>query len=205
VRGVRRAEAVLRLGRVETASVLPEVCERCGFRGGTVSPRDAVVALRSFPRRYRERVETIRRSGGGDQLMGCRLLPSRWSVVEYLGHVRDAFHVVADRLDRVLVSDHPALGALPAETPSPDRQAPPEALLADLATAADRLARLAADVRGEDWWRSGVLRDTPVTALELLRAAVHEGAHHLRDIDDVLAETRVVAPGAATENAPPSR
>jgi hypothetical protein len=45
-------------------------------------------------------------------------------------------------------------------------------------------------VRADDWTRKGLLPGGPRDALTLARDGVHEGAHHLRDVQRVLDAVR---------------
>ncbi len=74
----------------------------------------------------------------------------------------------ADDLYRVLVEDQPILRTRPSDVP------------AALDTAAERLALVIDRATGDDWKRTGSRAGTPVTALDIAREAVHEGAHQLR-------------------------
>ena len=58
----------------------------------------------------------------------------------------------------------------------------------DLACA--ELGSILADVLPDDWTRTGVVGGVEKDALTLARDGVHEGAHHLRDVQRVLAAVR---------------
>lgn len=58
----------------------------------------------------------------------------------------------------------------------------------DLACA--ELASVVDDVRPDDWTRTGLVDGTEKDALTVARDGVHEGAHHLRDVQGVLAAVR---------------
>ena len=64
-------------------------------------------------------------------------------------------------------------------------------VLERLGTAAERLAQTISRVDARDWTRRGRLADgREVTALEVMHHAVHEGFHHLRETEQVLARLR---------------
>jgi hypothetical protein len=141
-------------------------CAQCGFEASTVSPADAVVALRSFPRRFRELVPK------DDDPVVLRTLQT------HAGQAAAAITALGEDLRRVLVSDDVSLA-------SDDGVATAPLPAGDLSTAIDRLAAAAtgvADVAehqpAEAWQRSS----GPVRAIDLLRDAVHAGVHHLRAV-----------------------
>jgi len=172
-------------------------CGVCGFRGSTLGPGDAIVAIRSFPRRYRAGFGVI--SGddfeGGDvnDVLTRRPQPDSWSALELAGHVRDVFHAKEKRLRRVHLEHEPMIGEEQEIPPSGVDDQGPEAVLSALQYNAEQLARVAEGISGKDWARTGTRRDETVTALDLLREAVHEGSHRLRDLDRALRAARVTA------------
>jgi hypothetical protein len=165
-------------------------CPVCGFWPSTVTPKDAAVALRSFRRRYAERVETMAQHVDDDgELVD--------SVVRHVAHAADALRVHEERLRKVLHTDAPVLdGTSRAPVERPQEAVDLSAALRQLEAAADHLADVVDSVPPDDWSRKGVLHGEPVTALDLVRAAVHEGVHHLRAIDELLegAGVQVEAP-----------
>ena len=156
------------------------LCPVCGFRSSTVSPIDAAVALRSFPRRYRERIAAIARltDDGGDLLdRGVR----------HVTRAADALRAYEKHLRKILQTDRPVLDdASSAPETHREETLDPSAALRRLEAAADDLADDVDEVPPGDWVRTGVLNGEPVTALDLVRAALHEGVHHLRAIDGLL-------------------
>ncbi len=164
-------------------------CPECGF-DGSVSPSDAAVALRSFPRRYRavltlpddnEAFDPLRRPGADG-----------WSAVAHAWWAALAFDAATEALHQVLIHDHPDVSEpaiMPASPPPVDD--PNDAVLDRLTRAAEGLAVAIDNARsGSDQWnRTGRLRDgSEVSALDLVRTAVHQGVHHLRAIEKVLKE-----------------
>jgi hypothetical protein len=144
-------------------------CPECGFEAATVSPGDAVVALRSYPRRYRE-VAGPRPDEGDDT--GRR----RWeAVMTEAGQAAGAIAALTEALRRVLIGDHPALDT-PAAAPAGDPATALDRL--DAATAA--AAAAAEHQPGDAWARTGSRAGSDVSAADLLREAVHAGIHHLR-------------------------
>ena len=160
-------------------------CGECGFVPDGVTPRDAFVAVRSFPRRWRE---LLAPDGFlDDHVISYRPSPEEWSALHHAGHLADALRTAANRLARVRTADRPLLAEVPGQQSLPvEDDGSVEMVLTRMA---DSCARLAAEIDKtgpDDWQRVGMRRREEVSAIDLAREAVHEGAHHLRDAERVL-------------------
>ena len=166
-------------------------CARCGFEARTVSPADALAAIRSFPRRYRRQLQdALLDLDFGDRIITTRPNGS-WSALELTAHVRDALHVFEKRMQRIVQEDAPSLADAELEVPpTTAHDQGVELVLATLLSTSDEFARAASRVSGDDWIRKGTLGGADVSALDVLREAVHDGAHHLRDLENVLTAAR---------------
>lgn len=130
-----------------------------------------------------------------DDVLRRRPQPDVWSALEYAAHARDAIAVNGWAMAKVLTEDHPVL-----EWPGGDDAAVPVSEAPDAKTALDVLAanaeRVAARAERTDAgdWRRPVTvrggRDEELDALWFLHHAVHEGYHHLRDVERVLQSVR---------------
>lgn len=155
---------------------------------GTLSPADAAVALRSFPRRYREAV---------DDAQAVR--PDLEVTAAAAGHRAPLVVVVAattvlDRLrqgvERALTDAGPALepslldrSALES-TSGLTGQLPRtmDAALEGLVEVTTRFADLAQHTPLREWDRGGLIGQTPVIALDLLKDAVAAGRSYLDEL-----------------------
>ncbi len=170
------------------------VCPECGVDYDTISPSDAVVALRSFPRRYRAALTTFEDDEGDPEAaIRRRPAPDTWSALEYTGHVTDLFDTIDESIRRMLVENRPELGFWDPDQRAAERRygeqdagAVLESLRAVATRMADRLERVVAD----DWTRTGVFPWGERDVLTMARNAVHEGAHHLRDVERGLQQVR---------------
>jgi hypothetical protein len=168
------------------------VCDECGLDYDTVAPGDMPVAIRSFPRRYRELFDQV---DGDDreEVLHRRPEPGVWSAIEYTAHVAEGFDEFADTFGRWLSEDHPTF-----DFPDPDEQAEQgafnerssEQVLGHLATAAERLAGVLERIGADDWSRTAEFEWGERDLLTMARNAVHEGAHHRRDVERGLAGAR---------------
>jgi PIN domain nuclease of toxin-antitoxin system len=169
------------------------VCPECGLDYSTISPGDALVAVRSFPRRYRALLTTLEQEEGPDSVLHRRPDPGTWSAVEYTAHLADVLDDLATSIRRVMVEDRPRVRAWDADQRAAEQryaEQDSEQALAALDAACARLARVLDDVDPGDWNRAGTLDWGERDALTLARDAVHEGAHHLRDLERGLRAVR---------------
>ena len=139
-----------------------------------LAPDDAVAALRSYPRRFREVLTSV----DPDELPA--------EAIEHADHVARALALLGEALRQVLIQDGPTL--LPAVPDDSARQwafeAPPsvEDALAFLSMESNALADVIADVPSDAWTRAGTVAGSgqEMTALDIAREAVRTGAEHLR-------------------------
>lgn len=179
----------MRLGTAPYGSgvaLLPDRCPTCGIQAATIKPGDAAAAVRSYPRRYR--LLLVRPDDDeGAGVVTRRPSPGEWSAMEHGAHVADVTAAVADAVERIQRHDEPEITV---ETAPPQPRSVDE-VLDRLAGASERLASAIDGIKGRDWQRAGLLpTGERVTALELVRHAVHTGAHHRREIERVMAAVR---------------
>lgn len=162
----------------------------------SVWPRDAAVALRSYPRRFRALLASIGEDERPDDL-AHRPGAGGWSALDHAADVAATCRLVADAVRRVVTADRPdvpAAAAGGADRPSPavGGQRTTEGVLGDLASSTQALADLAEEVPADDWRRTGVVEGEgrEVGALDLLREAVRTGHVRLREAQQVLSEVR---------------
>ncbi|MBI2705671.1 MAG: hypothetical protein HYX32_10340 [Actinobacteria bacterium] len=156
-----------------------------------LSARDAIVALKSYPRRFAESIEPINDDNveafasrpGPD---GQSALDIAWSTAQTLADFRES-------LREVLVETDPELATLaqPSTLPS---VAPPTmaATIGSLRREADALAEAIGHVDANSWKRTGTIAATgrTVTALDVVRDAVRIGSDNLRRADAAMAAAR---------------
>ena len=167
-------------------SDLTERCPVCGIDPRSINPADAGAAVRSFPRRYR--ILLVRpddEEGAG--VVTRRPTPEGWSALEHAAHVADVARAVANALGAVRIHDDPPVDI----RVGPPGQAPVDDVVDRLASDFQRLASVMDGFEGSEWQRTGRLPSgQQVTAIDLVRHAVHVGAHHRREIDRVMAKVR---------------
>ncbi len=154
---------------------------------------DAVSAIADLPDAVREVVCAI-----PPKVRQVRPGPGVWSVAEYVCHLRDVYVSFTIRLHRVRTERQPALEPL-----FNDLRARRFGYNdCDVAATLDELAAAAAGFREEvtrtaehDWDRVATrLPGEQRTARWLVRQAMHEGVHHLGDIQRIGKTLRATAP-----------
>jgi hypothetical protein len=80
-------------------------CDACGFDADRASVPDSIVALKTFPRRWRAAFALLDRED--DDVLRRRPTPTVWSALEYLAHTRDSVAVNGWGMAQILTKDHP--------------------------------------------------------------------------------------------------
>ena len=175
------------------------VCPECGLDYDTVKPLDAIAAVRSFPRRYRAALTQFGQDEDADSILRRRPEPGVWSALEYAAHAADIIDHLAPAIRRMTVEDRPVLtswdpderaaaGAYNETAPYNERSLP--RVISDMETATADMAATLETVEADEWARTGRFDFGERDVLTTARNAVHEGSHHLRDIERVLSQVR---------------
>jgi hypothetical protein len=165
------------------------VCVWCGVSYQAVDVAAAVAGIRLVPDAVATRVAAL-----PDGALRRRPEPGVWSVLEYAAHLRDVYATFLVRLHRARREDHPVLDPMFADLRAERlryNDLPADAVLAELALYAEGFCDEVADTAHDDWGRLvRRLRGEDRTALWLVRQAMHEGVHHVRDIDRIASLVR---------------
>jgi hypothetical protein len=120
-----------------------------------------------------------------------RVVPDRWSALEYGCHVRDVLRLYNYRLELMLVKDDPAFPDWDQDaTAVADRYSgqQPLTVAAGLGQAAEAIAARFATVTGEQWQRTGTRGDGAAFTVETFaRYFIHDPIHHLYDVAGIRA------------------
>lgn len=158
-------------------------------------PPDALAALRSYPRRFRNEVASFEGDDDVEEL-AARIGPKGESAIQIISDVARTWTVLAEALRQTLISDEPVLHAAVADpnqrswdTPASDSL---EGVLADLDHAAGALTdRMASIDDLRDWnRRAAVAGGGEVTALDLARNATVAGHDGLAEVHEAMAAAR---------------
>lgn len=173
------------------------VCSTCGHDPSVVGPDDAVVALRSFPSRWRSTLAVHLDDPDPHATLTTRPSASGWSALEHAGHVRDVLHALDIRLQRVLREDEPVLPETHVTPPSGANEQGMEVVLAALTVSTDQFSQTIELMPPAAWERKARRAGVMITAVDLVQEAVHEGTHHLREAAGAMADVRAGAAGVA--------
>src|SRR5262249_59813965 len=117
---------------------------------------------------------------------------------EYCGHVRDVFRVQRERVLLALAEDQPAFASMRREERVVEEryndQAPAQ-VAREVTGAAASLSRTLESLDEDGWQRTGIYSwpERTVRTVEWIgRHTIHEGEHHLQDINRLV----VASPGA---------
>lgn len=170
------------------------VCPECGLDYDTISPSDAKVAIRSYPRRYRSAVAGALEDEADEGLIRRRPDASTWSALEYTVHVADLYEAFAPAFRKMYEQDGPTISGMwdPDERVTSERynEHDPMAAVDRLDEAATALVKVLDRVDADGWSRRATFPWGERDLLTMTRNAVHEGSHHLRDVERVLEAAR---------------
>jgi hypothetical protein len=159
----------------------PETCAECGFDGTRLTTGDAITGLRSMGRRWREAFKDV-----PDETLRRRPEPNTWSPLEYAVHTRDVLSDNGVEMGLILEGRQPAEGDFEDLDDEPDvKGRTAEVVVAELAEKANAMADRAAQISGDDPWRR-TMREGGPDAGWMLRHALHDASHHLRDVQRII-------------------
>jgi len=174
-------------------------CDPCGFIYADIDAQVLPTRLAAFGTRYRALLLPPGRPVAWCGILRTRPAAGVWSALEYACHVRDVFLVQRDRLYTALVEDTPAFAPMYRDhrvTLARYNAQDPEEVTAQLATAA-RLIAQAFDALDPVQLQRRCIYNFPAPAARPLlwvgQHAVHEGEHHLRDVEGVITRVRATA------------
>lgn len=157
-------------------------------------PSDAIVALRSLPRRYRSLFAGLGDDEAPDDL-AHRVGESGRSAFDHIAGASRTLTTQERALDQVLVGDDPALDPITTDTSEREAEQQPggtvEERIAELEIDAARLAERSTRAGARDWARTGRYDDgSTVTAADILWRAVDDAVEHLNAAERTLREVR---------------
>jgi hypothetical protein len=162
-------------------------CAECGFVYASISEAEIPVALRELGPLYRTRLAR------DPAVLRARPDPDVWSPLEYACHVSDVLEVQRGRLVLALAEDCPTFVPMGRdERVVRDRynEQDPTTVADQLCVNVDAIAAAFAALRAGEWARTGIYNwptRTERSMTWLGQHTIHEGRHHLRDIDAALA------------------
>ncbi len=119
--------------------------------------------------------------------------PTTWSALEYTAHVADVLDHLGPAIRRITFEDNPVITLFDNDERAAEQRynaLERAEVLGWLDLACAELASVLESVNPDDWTRTGRLAAGERDALTVARNGVHEGSHHLRDVQRVLAQVR---------------
>jgi hypothetical protein len=154
-------------------------------------PGDAVVALRTLPRRVNAALGVVDEATEG---RAHQLGAGGVSAIEAILGATATLAVLEKGLSDVSILDdallHPAVTNRRLRSIELTTDEPTEAVVEQFAERVTALADLAESIKGKDWSRTGVVADARVSALDLLRDAVEVGVDALAQVERIIASLR---------------
>jgi DinB superfamily len=182
-------------------------CEECQFVYDALDSGAVAGALRSLGGRFSMRLSNERADPGLAQTIRTRPSPGVWSALEYACHVRDVFLIQRERVYLTLVEPCPSFARMHrderADLARYAAQAPND-VANELKVAAELLGWAFAGLEGAQLARPCIYNFPEARERNVLwlgRHAVHEGEHHLRDVDAAL-RSAVAASDPRSQPAP---
>ncbi len=171
----------------------PAACAACGLELATLAHHEIVGRLRVLPRRYRESFGRFEPDEDREALLRRRPEPDVWSALEYAAHAGDMLDLLSPAIQLMEVEDDPTVYFFDPEEQAEEMEYNTWStieVLGRMETACADLSSVIEFVGRDRWGRRGRFpwgeQDIRASALQ----AVHEGHHHLHDVDRVLATVR---------------
>lgn len=160
-----------------------ERCAECGFDGANWTDKSTLDAIAGLPERWTLAVQNVEPSA-----TGRRLIAVRWSIAEYVDHVRETLFGMRFILDIALTRPGTDLGDPPDPTFAPvPKDVDIEAALTQLGDEANRLHDRLAGLTPDEWQASLRFGGESHDAHWICRHAIHDATHHLGDIEQLKA------------------
>jgi DinB superfamily len=174
-------------------------CDTCRYVYADIEAQALPERFASFGTRYQEVLLPPGRPAEWHDSLRTRPEEDVWSALEYACHVRDVFLVQRDRLYITLVEDRPVMAQMYRDhrvTLARYNEQDPEEVAAQLNTAARLISQAFAALDATQLKRLCIYNFPARAERSLLwvgQHAIHEGEHHLRDIESVLTRVRATA------------
>lgn len=163
------------------------VCDECGMAYRDHGPAELAPAVRAVAPRWRDLVTDV-----DDAVVRRRPDEDTWSAIEYGWHLGSGLAWMADTIETMTAGTDGDIAWFGHEQDVRDadpRSRDLDEVTSRLDEATSRLAVVLAQVAPDAWERTADFPWGGRDALDMARNAVHEGEHHLHDVERVLAAT----------------
>ncbi len=161
----------------------PTYCDECGFRAVPAGSAELAELVRAIGEDFRPLLTS------GNAAVRTRPDDKTWSALEYGAHMRDVIAIWNWVLKQALSADRPQFPVPDPDTADQGAAAgnyaalDPAVVADELAANAVRMATRLWKVGGDDWSRVVLFGDEELTVLDITNKVLHEGRHHLQDIE----------------------
>lgn len=160
---------------------MTETCVECGFDAARWLDGDVVTQLAELPDRFRDALV-----GLSAAQMGQRVRHDRWSIAEYVDHVREVLFGMRFLLATAIASPGTDLGASPPSTfAEHPRDVDVAVAMNGLRTEARALVAELGSVTRAQAESTVTFDGHDVDAFWISRHALHDATHHLGDVMDL--------------------
>lgn len=162
-------------------------CDECGYDYDSLRREELAPAVRGFGPRYAEAIDRDERD------LRAHPIEASWSILEYACHFRDVLRAQRERVALALATDEPTFPSMRREERATEErynEQEPKAVASELTAAADDFAAAIDALDDSSWLRTGIYswpEKRPRTLEWVARHTIHEGEHHLMDIDRLAA------------------
>jgi len=169
---------------------MSSACPVCGFDGSQLSPPDAAVALRSFPRRFGLALAGPGDDDRPDDVAHRRPAAGGLSGAEHGAWVATGIALADEAFRAIVYRNDPAVTApaLDVDPPVEGGDKPVAAIVEAIRETTGEMAGAVEMAPHDAWTRTGRTDAGAITALDVVRLAVHLGVHHLRLAERTMAE-----------------
>ena len=156
-----------------------ERCVECGFDAEEWTNAECLSTLQALPARF------VDATGGlsSEQLLR-RPVEGRWSIAEYVDHVREVLFGMRFVLDSLIAEPGTDLGEAPSSTFQPEpRQIDIVAALDGIDNEGMLLVESLEQLSVDQWHVTLTFDGSEIDAGWIVRHAVHDSTHHLLDVE----------------------
>jgi S-DNA-T family DNA segregation ATPase FtsK/SpoIIIE len=163
-------------------------CDECGYRYDTLPREELSTNIRALGPRYTALLATP------VEALRVHKIDGVWSPLEYACHMRDVLRAQRERVQLALAEDQPTFASMRREervTEERYNEQSPELVAEELSGAAHVLADELDSLDSDGWQRTGIYNwpnTSPRTIDWIARHTIHEGVHHIMDIERLLAD-----------------
>ncbi|MGQ0743567.1 MAG: DinB family protein [Acidimicrobiales bacterium] len=169
---------------------MPAHCSQCDLDVSALAHHELVGRLRVMPRRYRQMLkEATAWRIDPEGMLRSRPEPEMWSALEYTAHAADMIDLLSPAIQLIQVEENPTVYFFDPREQAEEMEYnewTTTEVLSRLETACADLSAIIEFVGHQQWVRRGRFPWAEQDIRASAEQAVHEGHHHLHDVERVL-------------------